>query len=300
MEVKECLPVPEIKFKDPGERIEFWGNVPFMLLHAGCLLVFAVGYSPAVLWVLLLTMGPRMFGLTAGYHRYFSHRSFKTSRAFQFVLALLGAASLQKDPMWWAAHHRNHHRYTDTEKDAHSPKVHGFFWAHMGWFMCKKHAQLHPDPLVPDLAKYPELVFLNRHQKTTAAGFLLILAAAGYAAERFFPGWELTCAQTAVWGFFVSTILLHHATFCVNSVSHLWGTRPYDIEDDSRNNPIVAVLTMGEGWHNNHHKFPYSEKHGLKWWQLDMTHGILKMLSWFRIVWDLNEPREVSEAKVTA
>lgn len=292
--MKEELMVPGIEGygTEKDKKIEFWGNLPFILLHAGCLLVFFTGVSAGAIAIFFLTLIPRMFGLTAGYHRYFSHRSFKTSRAFQFMLALLGAASLQKDPMWWAAHHRNHHKYTDTEKDSHSPVISGFFWSHMGWFMCKKNANLHPDPHVPDLAKYPELVFLNRHQKIPALGFLFLLIAAGHFFEQFVPQLSVTWGQTVVWGFFISTIVLHHVTFCVNSVSHLFGSKPYDTGDESRNNALVAFLTMGEGWHNNHHKFPYSEKHGHKWWQIDMTHGILRVLSWLGIVWDLNVPRE--------
>jgi len=277
---------------EADKKIEFFGNIPFVLLHAGCLLAFLTGVSKGAIAIFFLTLIPRMFGLTAGYHRYFSHRSFKTSRVFQFVLALLGASSLQKDPMWWAAHHRNHHIYADTAQDSHSPIVQGFFWSHMGWFMCKKNANLHPDPYVPDLAKYPELVFLNRHQKIPALGFLLLINILGYVLQAYFPQLGVTWGQTVVWGFFISTIALHHITFCVNSVSHLIGSRPYDSVDESRNNPVIAFLAMGEGWHNNHHKFPYSEKHGHYWWQIDMTHGILRFLSWFGIVWDLNLPRK--------
>ncbi len=278
--------------RDAENRIEFWGNLPFILLHAGCLGVFLTGVSPAALIVFFITFALRMFGVTAGYHRYFSHRTYKTSRVFQYVLALLGAAALQKDHLWWAAHHRNHHRYTETQRDEHSPIIHGFFWAHVGWFMCKRNANLKPDALVPDLVKFPELVFLNRHQKIAAFSFLGLLMAFGYFAEFHAPQWGLTLGQTLVWGFFISTVFLYHTTFMVNSVSHLWGTQPYDTKDSSRNNFLVAFLTFGEGWHNNHHRYPASEKHGLRWWEIDLTHGILKFLSWFGIVWDLSEARK--------
>jgi stearoyl-CoA desaturase (delta-9 desaturase) len=281
----------------PGdERIEFWGNVPFVLLHAGCLLVFWTGVSRAAIAVFFLTLVPRMFGLTAGYHRYFSHKSFKTSRVFQFMLGLLGASSLQKDPMWWAAHHRNHHRYADTELDSHPPLTRGFFWAHMGWFMCKKNANLHPDPLVPDLAAYPELVFLNRHQKIPAFVMLGSLMALGCYLQYAHPGLHTTMGQIVTWGFFISTVFLHHVTFMVNSVSHLWGPRRFQTKDFSRNNAMVAFLTMGEGWHNNHHRYPSSERQGFYWWEMDMTHYVLTLLSWFGIVWDLRKPpREIYE-----
>lgn len=286
--------------KNKEEQIEFWGNVPFVLLHLGCLLVFWTGVSTAALWVCFLSLAVRMFGLTAGYHRYFSHRSFKTSRIFQYILALLGAASLQKDPLWWAAHHREHHRYTDTERDAHSPTIHGFFWSHMGWVMCKKNANLNPDVLVPDLVKFPELKYLNRNQKVPALAFLALLTVLGAVIQYAFPQLETTIGQTIVWGFFISTIVLHHCTFLVNSAAHLWGTRDFKTKDTSRNNWVVAFLTMGEGWHNNHHRFPFSEKHGLKWWQLDVTHYILVFLSWFGIVWDLKaaNPKELEKQTV--
>jgi len=283
-------PSVQSKPEDQDDRIEIMGNLPFIGLHLGCLLVFATGVSTAawaVFWICLVT---RMFGLTGGYHRYFSHRSYKTSRTFQFILALLGAASLQKDPMWWAAHHRNHHRYTDTELDAHSPGVKGFFWAHMGWVMTKRNANLDPAPLVPDLAKFPELVFLNKHQKLTAFSFLGLLMAVGYAMEKLRPEWNASMLQIVVWGFFVSTIVLHHATFLVNSAAHVWGSRRFETKDESKNNVVVAFLTMGEGWHNNHHRFPSSERQGIYWWEFDMTHMVLTVLSWFGIVWDLRKP----------
>jgi stearoyl-CoA desaturase (delta-9 desaturase) len=285
------LPLSNLKVPQ-GSRVPIRGNIPFILIHLSCLFVFATGVSPVALLVFLVTLLPRMFGLTAGYHRYFSHRSFKTSRIFQFVLAILGACSLQRDPMWWAAHHRRHHRYTDTELDSHSPGVQGFFWAHVGWVMHRPYAKIDPTPSVPDLAAYPELRFLHRHQKLPGFLFLLLVLVSGWAIENFAPHWQTSMAQVVVWGFVISTVFLFHATFAVNSFAHVFGNRPYETHDTSRNNVWVALLTMGEGWHNNHHRFPYAEKHGLKWWQIDMTHGILTVLSWLGIVWDLKQPRK--------
>lgn len=278
------------------ERIEFWGNLPFIFLHVGCLLVFWVGWSVPAVTVAFILLVFRMFGLTGGYHRYFSHRSYKTSRAFQFILAIWGSCAFQKDPMWWAAHHRHHHRYADTERDSHSPIKRSFFWSHMGWVMTKKNANLVPDELVPDLAVYPELKFLNKHQKVPAFIMLGLLIGIGFWLEKAMPETGVTMGQIIVWGFFVSTIVLHHVTFLVNSAAHLWGTRRYDVKDGSRNNWIVAILTMGEGWHNNHHRYPSSERQGFFWWEIDMTHYFLKVLSWFGIVWDLTEPpKEILE-----
>ncbi len=306
-EVLKPRPPAEFLAAQPreDETIEFWGNLPFLLLHAGCLLVFWTGVTPAALAVFFITLLPRMFGLTAGYHRYFSHRSFSTSRPFQFFLALLGASSLQKDPMWWAAHHRHHHRFADTELDSHPPGIRGFFWSHMGWFMCKKNAELKPDALVPDLALYPELVFLNRHQKLPALAMLGLLFLTGWIIEAGFPSLQTSMMQVVVWGFFISTVFLHHVTFCVNSVSHLFGFRRFETRDDSRNNPLVAFLTMGEGWHNNHHRYPSSERQGYYWWEIDMTHWILKGLEKLGLVWDLRSPpahiyEEARQRKVAA
>lgn len=272
------------------DRIEFWGNLPFLILHLGCLAVFWVGYSHTALIVFGISLAVRMFGLTAGYHRYFAHRSFKTSRAFQFFLALLGASALQKDPLWWAAHHRLHHRFADTDEDVHSPTLKGFFQAHMGWFMTKKNANLKPDPIVPDLAVYPELVFLNRHQKTPAFGFLGLLALIGWYLQSNHPHLDTGMGKTVVWGFFLSTIALHHVTFMVNTFAHLYGTRRFDTKDTSRNNVWVALATMGEGWHNNHHRYPSSEPQGFYWWEIDIAHYLLKLLSLFGLVWDIRTP----------
>jgi stearoyl-CoA desaturase (delta-9 desaturase) len=253
-------------------------------------LVFWVGVSIPALIVFFATFVVRMFGLTGGYHRYFSHRTYKTSRFFQFLLALLGACAFQKDPMWWAAHHRHHHRYADTILDSHPPSTRGFFWAHMGWVMCKKNAELKPDELVPDLAAYPELRFLNRQQKVPALLMLGILASIGYYFQTYHPQLGATMGQIIVWGFFVSTIVLHHCTFCVNSITHMFGSRRFQTHDTSRNNWLIAFLTMGEGWHNNHHRCPSSERQGFYWWEIDMTHWILVVLSWFGIVWELRRP----------
>jgi len=278
-------------FRVPQDaQVEFVGNLPFLILHLGCLLVFWVGVTPIAAWIGFLLILPRMFGLTAGYHRYFSHRSFKTSRFFQFVLAFLGAMSIQKDPLWWAAHHRNHHRYTDTTRDVHSPHVYGFFWSHMGWVMCKKNANLFPDELVPDLAKYPELKFLNRHQKWPVLFYAFFVTVLGFVVQHAFPQWNTTAGQIFVWGFFISTIVLHHVTFLVNSAAHIWGSKSYETGEDSRNNWLVAFLTMGEGWHNNHHRFPGSERQGFFWWQIDVTHSILWVLAKLGWVWDLQKP----------
>ena len=262
---------------DGGElRVQWSKTVPFAILHLGCLGVFWVGWSRSALVFCLLNYLLRMFAITAGYHRYFSHRSFKTSRPFQFALAWIGATAAQLGPLWWAAHHRDHHRHSDTEKDAHPPGLRGFLWSHMGWVFCPRYALTHYER-VKDLARFPELLFVEKNW---------LLPPALLALTTFVVGG----AQALVWGFIISTVLLYHATFSINSMAHLYGTRRYDTGDDSRNNFWLALLTLGEGWHNNHHKYPTSERQGIYWWELDMTHYGLTVLSWMGLVWDLRGP----------
>jgi stearoyl-CoA desaturase (delta-9 desaturase) len=218
----------------------------------------------------------RMFGLTAGYHRYFAHRSFRTSRPVQFLFALLGTLAVQKGPLWWAAHHRHHHKYSDTPQDVHSVRQHGFWWAHVKWILVRRFEGTDMDR-VKDLAVFPELRLLNRHS--------LIPPILMAVALKLIGGWPMF-----VWGFLVSTTLLWHGTFCVNSMAHLWGRKRYATEDDSRNSFAIALFTLGEGWHNNHHHYQRSERQGFFWWELDITHIVLTMLSWVGVVRDLHAP----------
>jgi stearoyl-CoA desaturase (Delta-9 desaturase) len=242
-------------------------------MHLSVLFVFVVPVSPALVALAALSYAIRMWAITAGYHRYFAHRAFKTSRAFQFVLALLGTASMQNGPLWWASWHRRHHKSSDTAKDPHSPARRGFWYAHMGWFLDGSHDN--PDlSNVRDLARHPEIVFLDRH--------------------KWFPivGWALGCFAIAglpgvVWGFCVSTIVLLHATMFINSLAHVWGTRRYGTTDSSRNNPLLAILTLGEGWHNNHHHAMRSARQGFRWWEIDVTYYSLWVLARLGIVWEL-------------
>jgi stearoyl-CoA desaturase (delta-9 desaturase) len=230
-----------------------------------------------------------MFGVTGGYHRYFSHRTYKTSRAFQFCLAWLGASSAQMGPLWWAAHHRNHHRYSDTDKDLHTPSVQGFWWSHMGWILAKKNAMTN-FAAVRDLARFPELRFLNKFYMLPPILLAVGLAFWGLFLDFHFPHLNTSPLQMVVWGFFVSTVGLYHCTFSINSLAHTIGRRRFATKDSSRNSFILALIAMGEGWHNNHHRYPASERQGFYWWEIDLTHYLLKFLSWFHLVWDLREP----------
>jgi stearoyl-CoA desaturase (delta-9 desaturase) len=217
-----------------------------------------------------------MFGVTAGYHRYFSHRSFKTSRIFQAVLALLGTFGLQRGVIWWASIHRTHHKYSDTPEDPHSPVQRGFWYSHMGWIFDKKWEDARWD-MVKDLEKYPELLWINKNWiPIYIAWAFLILITLGF--------------HYVVWGCFVAVVLSWHATFCVNSLLHVWGKKVYPTKDESRNNPWLAVPTMGEAWHSNHHFYPSSARQGFEWWELDLSYYILRFLETLGLVWELKKP----------
>ncbi|WP_374865848.1 acyl-CoA desaturase [Pelatocladus sp. BLCC-F211] len=270
-------------------KINILGNIPFISIHISSLLIFWVGFS----WVALITCLTlwliRMFGITAGYHRYFSHRTYKTTRLFQFILAVLGNSSAQLGPLWWAAHHRHHHHYTDTEQDIHSPIIHGFWWSHVGWVMCPKYSKT-DEKEVRDFAKYPELQWLNRFPMIVPTVLAIAVTAIGIVFQLSIPQLKTTGLQMLVWGFCLSTVVLYHTTFTINSLAHIFGYRRFNTTDTSRNNWFLALITLGEGWHNNHHYYPASERQGFYWWEIDVTHYILKLLSWLGIVWDLRTP----------
>jgi stearoyl-CoA desaturase (delta-9 desaturase) len=250
--------------------------VPFIALHVCCIGVFFVEATPWALGLCAATYLVRMFGITAGYHRYFSHRSFKTSRWFQFLLAWLGCSAMQKGPLWWAGHHREHHRHSDRPLDPHSPRTRNFWFSHIGWLFAGNHD--HTDwNSVRDWGPYPELRWVNRLHwlpGIVLAGLCWLIA-----------GWS-----GVVWGFFVSTVLLYHATFLVNSLCHCFGGRRYATKDQSRNNLLVALLTLGEGWHNNHHHYQSSANQGFFWWEIDVSYYLLRMLGWARLVWQIRTP----------
>jgi stearoyl-CoA desaturase (delta-9 desaturase) len=231
----------------------------------------------------------RMFAITAGYHRYFSHRSYKTSRPFQFVLAWTGGMSAQKGALWWASHHRTHHALSDTAGDVHSPVVRGFWWSHIGWFLCRKYHETDLR-LIKDLIRYPELRFLDRFHLLPPATLAVGIFALGKSLQVVAPAMKTSGSQMLVWGFFISTVLVYHGTFIVNSLAHVWGGWRFPTKDASRNNLLIALITFGEGWHNNHHYAPSSERQGFYWWEIDISHCILKLLSRCRLVWNLQAP----------
>jgi stearoyl-CoA desaturase (Delta-9 desaturase) len=264
-----------------------WARVlPFLGMHAVCLAVIWVGFSWAAFGVTVALYFVRMFAITGFYHRYFSHRTFKTSRAAQFIFGLLGASAVQRGPLWWAAHHRHHHRHSDEPGDVHSPGQHGFFWSHMGWFMSHEHFSADLSR-VKDLLKYPELRFLDRFDIAvpTALGAGVFLL--GVILKHVAPDLGTSGGQMLVWGFFISTIAVYHGTYTINSLSHVFGRQRYKTGDDSRNNVWLAIITLGEGWHNNHHHYPASTRQGFYWWEFDLTFYLLKFLALCGLIWDL-------------
>jgi stearoyl-CoA desaturase (delta-9 desaturase) len=269
-----------------AREIDWLRVAPFVLLHAGVLLVFVVGWSPVALWVALAAYAVRMFAITAFYHRYCSHRAFCTSRALQLALALLGASAVQRGPLWWAAHHRRHHRHSDGEHDAHSPARDGFWWSHVGWLLARENFRTRREE-VRDLARYPELCFLDRFDALVPLACLVLSYALGAVLARVAPELGTSGPQMLVWGFVVSTVALYHGTFAINSFAHRFGSRRFATQDASRNNALLALLTLGEGWHNNHHQFPGAARQGLRWWELDATYYVLRLLAALGLVWDL-------------
>ncbi len=251
----------------------------FWAVHLAALAgVFFVGFSLRGLALAIGVYFVRMFVVTAAYHRYFSHRSFKTSRWFQLVLALGAQSAAQKGVLWWASHHRWHHKFSDLEPDVHSARLRGFWYSHIGWIL-SPHWNATDESRVSDLTRYPELRFLNR-------GSICLLPAVALA---------VLCAALGgtyglVWGFFVSTVLLWHGSFSINSLSHIFGRKRYATTDESRNNWALAIITTGEGWHNNHHHYQSSANQGFRWWEIDVTYYLLRLMALCGLIWDLRRP----------
>lgn len=252
--------------------------VPFVLVHLACVAAIWSGVTWQAIAIGVTLYWLRIFAIGAGYHRYFSHRAYSTGRVFQFILAFLSQSTAQKSVLWWAAKHRHHHLHSDTALDVHSPQHKGFVYSHMGWIFARKHDGFDMVK-VADLARYPELMWLHKYELLPAIALaILCFLVAGWSG--------------LVVGFFWSTVLVYHATFCINSLAHVHGRKRYVTGDDSRNNWLLALFTMGEGWHNNHHACQSSVRQGFKWWEIDPTYYLLRVLSWIGIVWDLKTPPE--------
>jgi stearoyl-CoA desaturase (delta-9 desaturase) len=269
----------------PDEKVNWVTSIPFLLVHAAPLLFIFTGITATAVAIFFVTLLGRMFFITSTYHRYLAHRAFRMNRFWQFVFVFAAGSSAQKGGLWWAGHHRNHHKYSDSERDIHSPRR-GFWWSHVGWILCDKYGET-PFDDIKDFASYPELRFLNRH--------------------NWIPPWTLGAACFLIGGwsglvaFFASTVVLWHGTFIVNSLAHVFGRRRYETTDTSRNSLIIALLTGGEGWHNNHHRYQSSARQGFRWWQIDTTYYCLWALSKVGIVHDLRPvpARVIDEGRAT-
>ena len=279
----------QARVEDAGggaDRIDWLRALPFIGMHVACVAVLWVGVSVTAVGVALALYAVRMFAITGFYHRYFSHRTFRTSRAVQFAFALVGASSVQRGPLWWAAHHRNHHRHADTPGDPHSPAQRGFWWSHVGWFLTREGFRTDWSR-IPDLAHYPELRWLDRYDTVVPVLLAVALYLVGETLQQVAPQLGTDGPQLLVWGFFVSTVVLFHVTVTINSLAHRFGRRRFDTRDDSRNNAWLALLTFGEGWHNNHHFFPGTARQGFRWWEVDITWYGLRLLAALGLVHDL-------------
>ncbi len=261
---------------DAHDDIMYPSTLPFVLLHVSSVAAFWSDITWPAFAICVTLYWLRMFAITAGYHRYFSHRAYSTSRLFQFVLAFLAQSTAQKSVLWWAAKHRHHHLHSDTPQDVHSPRHRGFFYSHVGWIFYRRHDATDLVK-VADLAAFPELRWLHRFEQLPA----VVLAVLCF----WIAGWS-----GLVVGFVWSTVLLFHATFCINSLAHVHGRKRYVTGDDSRNNWWLAFFTMGEGWHNNHHAYQSSVRQGFRWWEIDFSFYVLKALSFAGIVRDLKTP----------
>jgi len=279
--------------KSEALDIDYVRSIPFLMLHLMCFAVIWVGWSWTAVIVAISLYFLRMFAITGFYHRYFSHRSFETSRWAQFLFAAWGNTAVQKGPLWWAAHHRHHHRHSDKETDVHSPITSGFFWSHIGWITCKGNFTTNLKA-VPDLAKYPELRFLDRFETLVPILLAASLFGLGSLLQIWAPQLGTSGPQLLIWGFFISTIVLFHGTCTINSLSHLIGKQRYRTSDESRNCLILALITLGEGWHNNHHHFPAAVRQGFYWWEIDITYYVLCLFSRIGLIWNLTPVPEAA------
>jgi stearoyl-CoA desaturase (delta-9 desaturase) len=262
--------------RDSSTDIVYPSTIPFIIVHLTCFAALWTGVTAGAVGLAIGLYWLRIFAIGAGYHRYFSHRAYETSRAFQFVLAVLAQSTSQKSVLWWAANHRDHHLHSDTELDVHSPRQMGFLYSHVGWIFSRGQETMNVNRIA-DFAKFPELMWLHRYEQLPA----FVLAVLCFAVAGW-PG--------LIVGFFWSTVAVYHGTFCINSLAHLVGKRRYVTGDDSRNNWLLAIITMGEGWHNNHHAYQSSARQGFRWWEYDPTFYLLTLLQRVGLVWNLKLP----------
>lgn len=275
--------------RESQDKIDWARVIPFIGIHVGCIGVLWVGHSYFAIMLALAFYGIRIFSIGAFYHRYFSHKSYETNRFWQFIFALLGMSAIQRGPLWWAAHHRHHHIHSDDPDDSHSAAQHGFWWSHIGWFLSKRHFH-YPENCIKDFSRYPEIKWLDRFDSLIAMLFAGTIFLIGYVCQSIWPALNTSGLQCFIWVFCISTVCSYHVTFCINSLTHIFGKRVYPTKDQSKNHWLLALLTFGEGWHNNHHFYPVSARQGFTWWQIDITYYILKGMEKIRIIKNLKKP----------
>lgn len=280
-----------------SDKIAWVRVVPILALHVIALVgLFVFDLALVDLAVAVGLYAVRMFAITGFYHRYFSHKAFKTHRWHQFLWAAIGASATQRGPLWWAAHHRQHHRHTESDEDPHDSRR-GFWWSHLGWILSERHFETQQDQ-IKDFNKFPELVWLDRFDSAMPALLALIVFLFGSMLGAFAPHLGTGGLQMLFWGYLVSTLVLLHVTLCINSLAHRFGSRPYATADTSRNSLPLAVLTLGEGWHNNHHRYCGSARQGFKWWEVDISYYVLRGMAALGLVWDLRGvPQQVLEER---
>ena len=272
--------------RNKPDKVDLARCMSFIFLHLGCIGVIWTGASKVAVITAIALYFIRMFAVTGFYHRYFSHRTFRTSRFMQCVFAIFVGTTVQRGALWWASVHRHHHQHSDEEEDVHSPKQHGFVWSHIGWMTSSRNFPTDYSR-VKDLAKFPELVFLNRFDLLVPLCLALALTGFGSFLHHVRPEWGTNGPQMLVWGFFISTVFLLHGTLFINSLAHVFGSRRFETTDTSRNSLLLALITLGEGWHNNHHHYMHTVRQGFYWWEIDVTYYLLKLLSWTGLIWDL-------------
>ena len=282
----DYFPEGEEAVRSKPEKFEFSRSIPFLILHLGCLGVIWTGWSRAAVATAVALYFIRMFAITGIYHRYFCHRAYKTSRFVQFLFGLFGLTAVQRGPLWWAAVHRHHHAHSDEDVDAHSPVSKGFVWSHIGWLTSSRNFPTDYS-MVRDLQKFPELVFLNRFDLIGPLILLLLLAGFGTLLETVAPQLGTGPWQMIVWGFFISTTVLFHGTCGINSIAHVMGKKRFATGDESRNSLLLALVTLGEGWHNNHHRYQSSARQGFYWWEIDISYYIIRLMGAVGLVWEI-------------
>lgn len=269
-------------------KFDWMRSVPFIAFHIAALGVLFVSFSWFAVAVMAFMYFIRMFAITGFYHRYFSHRTFETSRTVQFVMGVIGNSCVQRSPAWWASHHRHHHKYSDQEQDNHSPVQQGFLWSHLGWIFSFSNIPTRSD-IVPDLLAFREMRFLDRFDWVVPVLFGVGMFVTGNILGEIFPGLHTNGPQLLFWGFFLSTVLLFHGTFFINSLAHVWGVKRYETGDTSRNNFWLALITLGEGWHNNHHYYPNAARQGFFWYEIDISYYLLRLMALFGLIWNVKE-----------